>query len=105
MQLYMCIGDSMEDANFDRAVANQAVTYLFIEEEWIKLVIADTVGGKLRTGDLTFMDKTFDNEVNYLIEATHSEFSKMCYREGLHRCWFDMTIARDMYRDWSIKCG
>jgi leucyl-tRNA synthetase len=28
-------GDSMEDANFDRAVANKAIIDLFNEEEWI----------------------------------------------------------------------
>ncbi len=24
---------------------------------------------------------------------------------GIHRGWFDMMIVRDMYRDWSIRCG
>lgn len=25
----------------------------------------------------------------------------MCYRDGIHRCWYDMMIIRDMYRDWA----
>ena len=29
----------------------------------------------------------------------------MRFREGLHRCWYDMIIARDLYRDWSKSCG
>ena len=29
----------------------------------------------------------------------------MNFRDGLHLCWFDMIIARDLYRDWSIRCG
>jgi leucyl-tRNA synthetase len=29
----------------------------------------------------------------------------MCYRDGIHRGWFDMLIARDIYRDWSIRCN
>ena len=80
-------GDSMEDANFDRSVANQAVLYLFTEEEWVRSVLAEEQGGRLRTGDLNFMDRTFDNEMDHLIEATQIEFDRMCYREGIHRCW------------------
>lgn len=38
--------DSMEDANFDRSVANQAVTYLHNEEEWARLVLADDAAGE-----------------------------------------------------------
>mmetsp|Transcript_15672 Transcript_15672/g.21502 ORF Transcript_15672/g.21502 Transcript_15672/m.21502 type:complete len:914 (+) Transcript_15672:2-2743(+) len=99
-------GDSLEDANFDRSVANQAVTYLFCEEEWLRSVLVDCKEGKLREGEeLLFMDKVFDNEMDYLIEATHVEFSRMCFRDGIHRCWFDMMITRDLYRDWSVRCG
>jgi leucyl-tRNA synthetase len=98
-------GDSMEDANFDRAVANQAVTYLYNEEEWFKTVLADEKAGVLRDGDYSFMDRAFNNEMDYLIEATQTEFLRMCYREGIHRCWFDLMIARDMYRDWSTRCS
>ena len=29
----------------------------------------------------------------------------MNYRDGIHRCWFDMIIARDLYRDWSTRCS
>lgn len=98
-------GDSMEDANFDRAVANQAITYLWNEEEWIKQVLSDSASGKLRSGDMTFMDRAFCNEIDFLIEATFKEFQNMCYRDGIHRCWFDMTIARDLYRDWTYRCN
>ena len=44
-------GDSLEDANFDRQVANQAITYLYNEEEWIRGVFADVAKGALRTGE------------------------------------------------------
>ena len=98
-------GDSLEDANFDRSVANQAVTYLFNEEEWCKAILEDEKAGTLREGDYTFADRAFDNEMDFLIEATQTEFVRMCYREGIHRCWFDLTIARDMYRDWSARCN
>mmetsp|Transcript_25765 Transcript_25765/g.42990 ORF Transcript_25765/g.42990 Transcript_25765/m.42990 type:complete len:1134 (+) Transcript_25765:61-3462(+) len=104
-------GDSLEDANFDRSVANQAISYLFTEEEWIKSVLADAASGKLRgagegdTSEMMFMDRAFNNEIDYLVEQTFAEFQKMCYRDGIHRAWFDMMIVRDFYRDWSIRCN
>ena len=97
-------GDTMEDANFDRSVANQAIISLYNEEEWVKSVISEKQSGSLRNGDLTFMDSALLNELNYLIEATANQFEAMFYREGIHRCWFDALIARDLYRDWSNKC-
>lgn len=47
---------------------------------------------------MCFMDRAFNNEIDYLVEATHAEFTKMCYRDGIHRAWFDMVIVRDFYR-------
>jgi leucyl-tRNA synthetase len=54
-------GDTLEDANFDRAVANQAITYLYNEEEWIRTVLADVEKGTLRQGEcpLRLVDCTF----------------------------------------------
>ena len=107
-------GDSLEDANFDRSVANQAISYLFVEELWIKEMVSElssstsTLFRKSDTSDtnnMLFMDKAVNNDIDYLIEATFQEFSKMCYRDGLHRCWFDLIILRDLYRDWGAKCG
>ena len=97
-------GDSMEDANFDRKVCNNAISYLFTEEEWILSTLKEGKEGILRTGEFGFMDQSFNNEIDFLIHATFNDFEKMCYRDGIHRCWYDMLIARDLYRDWSIKC-
>jgi len=44
------------------------------------------------------MDRAFFNEINALSEATAAEYSRMCYRDGIHRAWFDMIIVRDFYR-------
>ena len=43
-------GDSMEDANFDRSVANNAISYLFTEESYFREIMEDGEAGKLRTG-------------------------------------------------------
>lgn len=98
-------GDSMEDANFDRSTANQAILFLFNEEEWIRTVFAEVEKGTLRDGDLNFMDRSLLNEIDYLVELTFIEYEKLCYREGLHRGWYDLLIARDLYRDWATRCG
>jgi leucyl-tRNA synthetase len=99
-------GDGMDDANFDRSVANQAITYLYNEEEWVRQVTNDKNSGALRTdSELMFMDIAFENEMNYIIEAALKEFTNVCFRDGVTRCWFDYTIARDGYRDWSTRCG
>ena len=97
-------GDSMEDANFDTSVATQAISYLYVEEEWIQSKVQEMKSGALREGSFLFMDHAFMNEISYLVEATALAFDKICYREGIHRCWFDMLIARDLYRDWSTRC-
>jgi len=98
-------GDSMEDANFDRLVANSAISYLWTEEEWAKSIYADKRDGKLRSGELNFMDRTFNNEIDFLVEATFVDFEKLCYKEGLKKCWYEMMICRDLYRDWSTRCS
>lgn len=100
-------GDTLEDANFDRNTANAAVSNLFVEEEWIVSMVADRAAGKLRAANSEemFMDKSFDNEIDFLLEATLTEFERINFREGMHRCWYDMVIARDLYRDWSQRTG
>lgn len=97
-------GDTMEDANFDRAVATQAITYLFIEEEWVQSIVQNIQSNSLREGPYCFMDTALLNEIDYLVEATKADFDSLCFRDGIHRCWFDMVIARDMYRDWAKQC-
>jgi predicted unusual protein kinase regulating ubiquinone biosynthesis (AarF/ABC1/UbiB family) len=44
------------------------------------------------------MDRAFNNEIDYLIEATHADFTRINFRDGIHRAWFDMVIVRDFYR-------
>lgn len=104
-------GDGLEDANFERPVVNQAISYLYVEQDWIVSFFKDyfdETSTNLRSGPSSewgFMDRTFYNEINYLIEATTVEFEQMHYRDGLHRCWYDMIIARDFYRDWANRCN
>lgn len=98
-------GDSMEDAAFYRKFANQAISLLFTEEEWGRSIVAEAQGGKLREGERVFMDAMLENEVKYFTKAVKEDFAGMCYRDGLNKGWFQMSIARDTYRDWSYKTG
>lgn len=100
-------GDSMEFANFEPKLANEAVLYLHNCEDWIKSTMEDAKTGKLRSVDseLVFMDSCFLNEVNYLCEATKNKFESIMFRDGHNLCWYEMMIARDMYRDWAVRVG
>ena len=109
-------GDSVEDANFDRSVANQAVLYLFNEEEWIRDILGAANGEIIRDSSNAalvlrdnsteyFMDRIFLNEISFLSGCAKEKFESMCYRDGLQKAWFEPLIVRDLYRDWSLRCG
>eukprot|EP00568_Trieres_chinensis_P011970 CAMPEP_0183296168 /NCGR_PEP_ID=MMETSP0160_2-20130417/3842_1 /TAXON_ID=2839 ORGANISM="Odontella Sinensis, Strain Grunow 1884" /NCGR_SAMPLE_ID=MMETSP0160_2 /ASSEMBLY_ACC=CAM_ASM_000250 /LENGTH=1111 /DNA_ID=CAMNT_0025457759 /DNA_START=149 /DNA_END=3484 /DNA_ORIENTATION=+ len=99
-------GDSLDDANFSRETADSAIVSLVNEETWITETLA-TEG--LRTGtaeaDLNFMDKVLNNETDRLISMTEDCYSRMQFREGLQRGWFEMMIARNEYRSWCQDSG
>lgn len=60
----------MEDANFDRSVANQAVTYLHNEEEWARLVLADDQQGTVgHIPQLFFITAYFSCTGTYMSSA------------------------------------
>jgi len=102
-------GDTLDDANFSRDVANSAIMSLVNEAEWIKEVlgaVAAIPASATRTGDdLNFMDKVLRNETNRLVKATESCYESMQFREGLQKGWFEMMIARNEYRSWCQDSG
>jgi leucyl-tRNA synthetase len=98
-------GDSVEDANFDRSVANIAILAMDKEEVWIKEVLAEGFALRDSSSELLFMDTVFLNEVYHLSAVVRDRFESMCYRDGLQKIWFELLISRDMYRDWSLRCN
>jgi leucyl-tRNA synthetase len=99
-------GDSLDDANFDRSVANQAVSYLFVEEEWIREFVGELAKEDVaKRTEVVFMDRVFENELHYLIECAKQQYETMNFREALHKSWYEMIILRDAYRDWCSKCN
>ena len=96
-------GDSIEDANFSCETADATIVSLTNEDEWITETVAGGAGRSglaLRSGDdsLNFMDKVIINETNRAIAETADCFSKMHFRDGIQRGWFEMLLARNEYR-------
>jgi leucyl-tRNA synthetase len=96
-------GDSLDDANFSRETADNAILSLTNEESWITETMASS---DLRTGvELNFMDNVLQNETNRLITATGTAFAGMQFREGLQYGWYEMLMARGEYRSWCQDSG
>jgi leucyl-tRNA synthetase len=51
------------------------------------------------------MDKVIINETNRTIAETVDCFSKMQFRDGIQRGWFEMLLARNEYRSFCKDSG
>jgi leucyl-tRNA synthetase len=87
-------GDGLEDANFLEKTADDAILKLFTEKDWIQEALA----AKNRTGEYTWNDKVFLNELNLLIKQCQDAYEKMLYREVLKVGYYDLQNARNEYR-------
>ncbi|KAL7570499.1 hypothetical protein ACA910_004279 [Epithemia clementina (nom. ined.)] len=97
-------GDSLDDANFSREVADATVLTLVTEEAWISETVAALE--TLRTGDdLNIMDRILLNEVNRYIEGAGNCFASMQFKTGIKLGWFEMLNARNEYRTWCTASG
>lgn len=90
-------GDSVEDANFDESNANAAILRLTTLKEWCEDIKENQAS--LRTGEYSFFDEAFDNEMNYLIEQTYEQYSLTNFKSALKYGLFDFQTARDYYRE------
>ena len=98
-------GDSLEDANFSREVADAALMGLYTELKWVEENFAG-LGGLWGEGEeANFMDKVFDNSMNRLVHETDAAFGEMRFRDGLKSGWFEFVSARNVYRDWCAVSG
>lgn len=96
-------GDSMDDANFSRETADNAILSLINEEAWITETLAKP--DLRRDEELNFMDQVLMNETNRLITAATTAFKGMQFRDGLQKGWFEMLLARSEYRAWCQDSG
>mmetsp|Transcript_96334 Transcript_96334/g.220889 ORF Transcript_96334/g.220889 Transcript_96334/m.220889 type:complete len:533 (+) Transcript_96334:1805-3403(+) len=91
-------GDTLEDANFSRETANQTILRLFVFEEWVDEAFNKL---ELRTGDFSFLDSAFENELNNLIRKGRTAMEKMMFRDGVKFAWYDMQNLKDEYRNYT----
>ncbi|KAI7849907.1 leucyl-tRNA synthetase [Circinella umbellata] len=96
-------GDSVEDANFEDSTANAAILRLFTLLEWCEEQIAKV--DSLRTGEYSFYDKVFINELNKLLKATDEAYAATYYRDALKYGVFEFQAARDHYQQACLESG
>lgn len=93
-------GDSTNDANFSINTVNVAVLKLYKEAHWIM----DNFDNKLQYGvespPLTeYLDRWFNNEIDYVIGLTEVNYKNMRFRDALKTGFFDLQIKRDIYKE------
>jgi leucyl-tRNA synthetase len=94
-------GDGMDDANFEHHTANGAILRLTKELAWAEECMA-ALDGMRDEEPTSFLDKTFDNEMNIAIQGAKSAYDFYMFREALKVGWYDLSNARDTYR---FACG
>lgn len=96
-------GDIIDDANFRRVHAEEAMVHLMEEDTFIK---ENTMYEELRDGELTYADNVFNEKISkYLIEIEKS-YSKMRFRDVImSNGFFEMRNARNYYKDMCKKMG
>jgi leucyl-tRNA synthetase len=89
-------GDSLEDANFEEQVANNAILRLTKELVFVTETLADET---LRTDSkLNFFDTAFDNQISACIVETKEHMDSMSYHKALVSGGAEMFNIRDNYR-------
>ena len=99
-------GDSLDDANFVRELANLSINRLYSFENFIKILINET-WNKNEAFTITnpdkeiqyqgHFDKMFDNNINYLIEQTKIAYDSMKYKDVLKYAFYEMINSKDEY--------
>lgn len=74
-------GDGIEDANLEETVANSAILRLYELRKWSKDALEED---NLRTGELSFFDKLFDNDLRGLVIETKKSYEGYVYIRTLH---------------------
>jgi len=87
-------GDTLEDANFSREVANQAILRLYVFEQWAREALEKTA----RSGPRSFLDEAFANEMSRLVAVAKAGYESMTFRDALRAAWFEFQNLRDEYR-------
>ncbi|CAG9320407.1 unnamed protein product [Blepharisma stoltei] len=89
-------GDTIEDANFLESTADSAILKLYTLHDWIKDNVE--VISTMRTGEKTFFDSLFENELNNTVEKARKFYDKMNFRDLLITSFYDLISSKEDYR-------
>lgn len=96
-------GDGNDDANFKTDTANSNVNRLYSFENFIKSLIKEANWEKRTFENIDTMilqnkfDLIFDNNINYLVEATKQAYESMKYKDVLKYGYYEMCNIKDQY--------
>ena len=93
-------GDILDDANFKRVYAEEAIGHLFEEDEFIK---ENTMYENLRESDYIFADQVFNEKISQCIMETEKAYNNLRFRDVIIFGFFEMRTARNYYRDMCRK--
>ncbi|RXW18839.1 hypothetical protein EST38_g7007 [Candolleomyces aberdarensis] len=96
-------GDGLEDANFEEKTANANILRVHTLLGWCEDMVKDQAN--LRTGPRNYHDTVFENEVNDLINVTHSHYEATNYKDALKYGFYELQSARDWYREVTGDVG
>ncbi|KAI9891964.1 MAG: cytosolic leucyl tRNA synthetase [Vezdaea aestivalis] len=97
-------GDGIEDANFEETVANSSILRLYTLREWCEEMVKDQKN--LRKGSMdNLWDKLFENELRALVAQTEKHYEDAMYKAALKSGLYDLTSARDFYREATGAAG
>ena len=75
-------GDTLDDANFDEAVANQAILKLFVFDQWVETNMAKQPldFSKDDPSKYQLWDKLMMNEINEALKTAKHDYQEMKYK-------------------------
>lgn len=96
-------GDGLEDANFEEKTANANILRVHTLLGWCEEIVNDHAN--LRSGPRNYHDEVFEQEVNELINTTHSHYEATNYKDALKYGFYELQSARDWYREVTSDVG
>ncbi|OAA46365.1 leucyl-tRNA synthetase [Metarhizium rileyi] len=97
-------GDGVSDANFEEDVADNNILRLFNLREWCEEMVREAAD--LRTGETnSFQDALFHNDMNGIAREAIDQYSQTNYKLALKAALYELTGARDFYREACAAAG
>ncbi|KIL91400.1 leucyl-trna cytoplasmic [Fusarium avenaceum] len=91
-------GDGVNDANFEEDVADTNILRLYTLKEWCEEMVRDQ--DQLRTGEFnSFQDALFNNDLNAVTKEAVEQYTNTNYKLALKAGLYELTSARDFYRE------